>query len=230
MTRGNRQALAVCAAVLLALCPACKKRGGELADGVTVLPVPGAVDENGWPRYELAAEGFAVSLPPDWRQLDLAPEKFQAVYDEMTAKNPEFAPLLRGVREQAGRGVKFFGFDPATAGTGLATNVNVMRQPVPGVTLDAAVADTLRAMEGLPDVAKPVAHERLTLRAGECERLRYRLTMTAPTGQRATLALTQYVAVSGGNLYVMTMGILPHREAEYAGVFEGVGRSFRILK
>jgi hypothetical protein len=65
ITRSNWSALVLGATLLLALCPACKKRGERLAEGIEVLPVPEAVEENGWPRYEVAAEGFAVALPPD---------------------------------------------------------------------------------------------------------------------------------------------------------------------
>lgn len=227
MTRRNWSALALGTALLLVLGPACKKRGRT--EDFNVLPVPEAREENGWPRYEIAAEGFAVALPPDWRQIDMSPEKFDSVFDEMTAKNPEFAPLLRGVRQQVG--LKFFGFDPATAGTGFATNVNILLQDIPpATTLDAAVAETLRQMEGVPGVARPVAHERLTSATGDRERFRYRLTMVGPDGKRATVAITQYLAVRGGGLYIVTMTTLPGQEAKYAQTFEGIGRGFRFLE
>lgn len=220
------------AAVAVFFGTACGKRNAPTdAPAGKVLPVPDVRDEKGWPFYEVAAEGFGLALPPDWRQFDMDPKGFQAKYDEVMAKNPVLAPLLSNARQQIANGVKFFGFDQATAGTGFATNVNVLRHPIPpGQTLDTVVAETIRQMDGVPEIAKPIPHERVSLASGARERLRYNLSMKSPGGKSNVLAITQYVMVKGTDSYIVTMTTLRDQEDKYAKTFDGIGRSFRFLK
>jgi hypothetical protein len=220
------------AAIVMFFGTACSKRK-EPTDSTPgkVLPVPENRDEKGWPFYEVAAEGFGLALPPDWRQFDMDPKRFQAKYDEVMAKNPELAHLLSNARQQIANGVKFFGFDQATVGTGFATNVNVLRHPIPpGQTLDTVVAETIRQIDGVPEVAKPVVHERVTLASGARERLRYNISMRSPDGKSNVLVITQYIVVKGTDSYIVTMTTGRDQEDKYAKTFDGIGRSFRPLK
>lgn len=232
MTRFKWPAWVFGAVLILLFGSACGKRGTEssTSDG-EVLPLPVAKDENGWPFYEVLADGFGLALPPDWRQFDMDPKRFEAKFKEVMAQNPQFGPLLGTIRQQLANGVRFFGVDQATVGKGFATNVNVIRVPLPsGVSLDATVADTIKQLNSQPGVAKPISGERQMLAAGEAERLRYKLTMKSSTGQSALLAITQYLTVRGNDGYVVTLTTLADQEARYARTFEGIGQSFRFIK
>jgi hypothetical protein len=196
-----------------------------------IMPVPEAKAESGWPLYEVPAEGFALALPPDWRRFDMNPATFEATMDEMLKKNPELKALLANLRQQLASGVKFFGFDDSTLGTGFATNVNVLRLQVPpGATLDTVVADAVRQAESLPTVVKPIHHERVKVAAGEAERFRYKVTIQTPTGQNVSLATTQFILVRGSGSYTVTAVSVSDQEAKYAETFEKIGKSFRFLK
>lgn len=130
--------------VILGAGTACRKRGTatDVAAGKT-LPVSETKCETGWPLYEVAAEGFAVELPPGWRRFEMDPKTFEAKFQDTLKQNPQLEPMLANLRQQVAAGVKFFGFDVATKGPGIATNVNILVLPVlPGGTLDSTAADT----------------------------------------------------------------------------------------
>jgi hypothetical protein len=231
MKTGKWPAWVLAAALVLLLGTACGKRGAATGTpAVQILPVAEAKDEGGWPLYEVPAEGFALALPPDWRRIDMDPKTFEASFNGVLAQNPQLGAMLGNLRQQMASGVKFFGLDEATFGTGFATNVNVVRVPLPpGGNLDAAVADTVKQLEGLPNVVKPVTRERLPA-AGGRERLRFKMTMNVPTGRSATLAVTQYLAVRDKDGYAVTLTTVADQEAKYAATFEKVGQSFRFTK
>ncbi|HEV3144825.1 MAG TPA: hypothetical protein VGZ47_13125 [Gemmataceae bacterium] len=198
----------------------------ESSPGKT-MPVPGARDPSGWPVYEVTAEGFAIALPPDWRQFDMNPKTFEAKMDEAIKQNPQLQPMAGALRQQVAQGVKFYGFDETTTRTGFATNINIIRTPLPaGGTLDSIVQESLRQYENMPTVTKPISHERL----GDRERLRARMTMTMPNGQTATLAITQFILAHGKDGYAVTLTTLADQEAKYSATFDKIGQSFRFLK
>ena len=65
---------------------------------------------------------------------------------------------------------------------------------------------------------------------GDRERFRYRTSMTLPSGQKATLAITQFVLMKDKDGYVVTLTTLPENEAKYAPTFDKIGESFRLTK
>ena len=227
MIRGKRPVWVVVAVLALSVSIGCQR---EKAARFEVQPVPESRDDNGWPRYEIKKEGFALSLPPDWRQFDMNAESFDSMMNEVLAKNPEFQSMLSGLRQQIAAGVKFFGFDPSEARSGFATNVNVLRMPMPtGVNRDAIVSESVRQLEGLPNVVKPIHRGQVSVSGASYDTLRYRMRMRGPTGRNDVLAMTQYLAVGDDSYYVLTLTTLADREAKHTSTFEQVGRSFRII-
>ena len=232
MMRWKWQALLLGPLLVMSFGTACSKRdpATDTSPG-TIRPVPEARAESGWPLYEVPAEGFALALPPTWRQFDMNPATFEAKFQEALKQNPQLEAMLGNLRQQIAAGIKFFGIDEPSMKTGFATNVNVLRLPVPpGTTLDTAVADTLMQMESLATVTKPIAHERVKLAAGECERLRCKMTMQMPTGQAVAIASTQFILVKGNDVYVLTLTTLSDRDARYTPTFEKIGQGFRFIK
>jgi len=210
---------------------ACRKAGSATAyANITTLPVPEAKSEAGWPVYEVPAEGFALELPPGWRQFDMDPKTFEAKFKEAMKKNPKLEPMLGSLRQQIVGGVKFFGFDEAMQG-GFTTNINVLRLPLArGENLDSAVADALTQYANMPSVIKPVTHERLTMATGDRERIKSKMTMNSPTGQQFTIAVTNFILTTDKDGYVVTLTTTTDQEAKYAATFDRIGRSFRFIK
>jgi hypothetical protein len=196
----------------------------------TVLPVPDARTENGWPLYEVKEEGFALALPPDWRQFDMNPVNFEKKFSQALKEDPDLGAIHEIIRQQIKSGMKFFAFHKPSLKSGFATNLNVLRVPVPDeATLDEVVAENLTQLDGLTTVVKPFTHERVRMATGDRERIRYQVSMQNPGGKSATVAITQFVLVKGTDSYFVTFTTLPDRKAQYTDTFEKIGKSFRFI-
>lgn len=193
--------------------------------------MPDAKSESGWPLYEVPAEGFALALPPDWRQFEMNPATFEAKFQDTVKQIPQFEDMQGDLRQQLASGVKFFGFEGATFKMGFVTKVNVFRvRLTPEATLDTVVAEGITDLENLPNITKPIVHERLKMTAGDGERIRLKFTRQMPTGQTVTLAMTQFTLVKGSDCYVVTLWTLADQADKYAPIFEKIGQSFRFIK
>lgn len=225
----GRSGFALLALILLAcLIAGCKKRT-ETPEGVTLKPVPEERSETGWPLYEVRNEGFALALPPEWRQFDMNPATFEKTFGEVMAKNPQLKELYPNLVQQIRMGIKFFGVEEAAIGTGFATNVNVLVVPIPPqVTPEQVVDAGVSQLEQIPDVQKPITRERVKTQAGDSERLRYRMSMQLPN-RRVQLAITQYSFVANGKAYTVSLTTLTDREAHCAPTFDKIGQRFRFL-
>lgn len=233
MNRTARLTLLFVVLVIALAATACRKRNRdvETPEG-TVRSVPEArSQETGWPLYEVRNEGFALSLPPNWRQFDMNPATFDKHLQESLRVNPELQPMLSNLRAQIAAGVKFFGFDESSAKTGFATNVNVLRLALPpGANLDALAAESMTQLQRLPTVRQPVGRERIRTATGECERFRYQMSLQVRPGETRVLAITQFLFVTPTDGYSVTLTTVADREAHYAQTFDTIGRSFRLLK
>ncbi len=194
-------------------------------------PVPDARAENGWPVYEVPTEGFALAIPPDWRELEIDPEKFEANYQAMLKQNPHLKALIGDTRQKVTSGIKFLGMEESSLKTGLMMNVNVIRLPSPPwTTLDSAVEDVVKHLENLPTGTMQFSHNRVKMAMGEGEKFRCTTTMQTPAGQTIIIASTQFVFVAGTNVFVLSMVTLAGHEAQCAAIFEKIGQSFRLMK
>jgi len=196
-------------------------------------PVATPTLEAGWVLYEKPADGFAIALPPTWRQIDMDPQTLGASLDAIKAQNPELAPQLEGqARSLLEAGIKFFGFDlaPEALATGAATNVNVLSQSLPAeVSLDFYVQLSVGQLENMSSVVKPVQQRRVQLAAGEAEELSYAMNMVAPSGAALALWTDQYLFLQGKAVYVITCTTSQETAPKYTEVFANIGRSFRLL-
>jgi hypothetical protein len=192
--------------------------------------IPATKDEKGWPLYEQPADGFALALPPDWVALNLEAGALDKAVDQGLRANPDFEALGQQIRQQVKAGMKFMGIDKAGVGTGFATNVNVMKGPLDGASLEDAVDQAVGQLTSMPSIEKPIARERVTLRAGEGLRLRYLLNVTKPNGQRERAAITQYLVAVGKDIYGLTFTSLAAQEEQVRSTFETIAQSFRLLK
>jgi hypothetical protein len=216
----------LCVAIFISA--GCKK---SATTSVNVQPVPSARDDGGWPVYEVKGDGFSISLPPSWRQIEMDPATFDAKFQEVAKGDANLAAMRDQLKTQMAQGAKFFGVDPAGARTGFATNVNVLRLPMPpGSTLDKVVAENLRQAEAEPFIKKPMTHERVQSAGDERERIRYHATLKGPGGQEQRLAITQFVLVRGDAYYVVTGTATADQESKFAADLDKIGRSFRFTK
>ncbi len=196
-----------------------------------VIPAVGV--DQGWRLYAVDDDGYAIGLPPSWQQMDVDPAAIQAATDNLKAKNPSLASVFGAQASMlAATGIKFFGFDldAQSLASNLATNVNVLREPLPqAVNLDTYAKLSAAQLERLSNVQKPIAQRRVSIAAGDAQEFKYSLKITQPNGETFSTATTQYLVVRGQDAFVITLTTSVSQEKNYAATFEKIGKSFRWL-
>ncbi len=219
----------VCAIVVLSIGGGCKKKNSADTELGKTQPVPEAKDESGWPVYQVASEGFSLSLPPDWRQIDLDPAKWENTTKDLGEKNPQLKSMFSGVRQQIGNGIKFFGFDQNSASTGFATNINVIRVPVPaGITLDALIEQSKAQYQVLPGVQKPIEQSRVKSKAGDCARFQVTMVMNGPNNTQFKFTTTQFVFLKDDKCFTVSIATKPESVSKYISTIDHIAQSFQF--
>jgi hypothetical protein len=195
-----------------------------------VAEVPPSPVPAGWAIQEVPAEGFAVALPPAWRDVPTtsADEALGALRDA----NPGIAEL---VENQLGGTVsafiKLLAFDleSPTLAEQFATNMNVVVAPVPsGIRFEDFVEANLSQLRAVPGLAGDIKQETVTLPAGRAAQVRSRLTLQSPDGEKIA-AITQYLLVRGTRGYILSFSTTPTHEPTYTDLFTRIAGTFRYL-
>jgi hypothetical protein len=171
--------------------------------------------------YEVESGGFTLSVPREWKAVNIDEILDAGGLDALREEDPELARQVEPLA-QPGSPVKFVAIDPDVQDD-FATNANVYVEETPaGVTRDQyfdASVDRISEAIGAPQ------QERTSLPAGEALRLSYEQELDS--GRR--LAMLQYLLFEDETGYVITYTTLPDRSAEYAETFETSARSFGLL-
>ena len=193
-------------------------------------PAPTPTLEAGWKLYAVPADMFALALPPRWKQVPLDETSVAAALDAVGQKNPEFANALGAPDSSAAPLVKFMAIDTALdsmVGT-FSTNINVFHRTQPiQAPLEVYIPITLKALQDLPFVGRPILHGRMQTLAGEAEEFRYTNTLKLLTDENVTTANRQYLIVHGRELYIISCSTPLSQESKYAPTFAKIAASFR---
>ncbi len=151
-------------------------------------------------RYRSKDDGFALTLPPSWLPLAESRGIVQASITTIEQDNPAMAALLaEQLAAMSDIPVSLIAFDlaPETLSTGFATNLNVIKQPIPaGFALEYVVqfsADQLEEVLGLSGAATST---KVLLPAGETIMLDYTLDEQA--------IARQYYLLHDQAVYILT--------------------------
>jgi hypothetical protein len=185
---------------------------------------------DGWQRIQ--ADGFSLAVPTSWETVAASDIASSGAMDALREANPAAAPVIASAEAMMRAGqVQLFAFDPGprTRRTGFATNVNVIHV---GDTGDEDIASLLDDMEASVASQIPVngriRRSTTTLPGGEAAVLRYEWTVGFPNGTSMDVAVTQYLVVTAGNGYVITL-TGPKRFARHDRAYwETVAFSFRF--
>jgi len=150
--------------------------------------------------YTSAEDHFAITLPALWLPLVESRGVIKTSIETVQEDNPTMAALLEDQLSTMGDvPVALIAFDlaPETLSTGFATNLNVIKQPIPsGFSLDYVVqfsADQLEQVLGLSGTAEST---KVRLPAGEAIMLDYALS-----GQAVA---RQYYLMNEQTVYILT--------------------------
>lgn len=190
--------------------------------------------ETGWVLYEKPAEGFALALPPTWKQIDMDPNTINTDLDLIEESNPQIGKLLK---EEAPAfvvsGTKFWGIDldPATARVGSLTNIGVVKKHSEiKISLGAYVSALIAFWEDQPDVIKPVTHQRVKLAGSDAEELRIKMAVTTTNTTTATVTTQyQYILIKDQDFYSIGMTTHADQAEKYAPIFAKIAQSFHIV-
>src|SRR6516162_4116566 len=94
---------AILVAPLLVGCNKPKKQG----PGATPMPIPATTAPNGWLLYEKPTEGFALTLPPDWKHYDRTKESVEEMLKKAEQRNPEMGHSVGGLEAQLAQAYSF---------------------------------------------------------------------------------------------------------------------------
>ena len=209
--------------------------GGQTSAAAGLGAQPVAAQEE-WTRYERAGDGFAISLPPGWKDIQVDRATLEASVAALREKNPELGAILRSYLDDpevlAANKLQAFDFSFVTQdqSPGFVTNVNVITEALDVDVSPSVYAQVTAAqIEQLPNIVKPMQRRSVALPSGPGEELHYRMTMTSPAGHPSTLAATQYVVIRQKVAYVVTFTTTADQAESYAPTFEEIARRFELL-
>jgi hypothetical protein len=191
--------------------------------------------DSGWIRYELPGEGFAMTLPPRWRPVDLTPETLAATLQTIQDENPGIRGLISDqmLRGQILSGLTFYAIHaaPETYIYDTPTNLNVVKLVLQiDITLETYVQQKLRQIELQVIRNTPIRHERVMLGNVEAEKFAYDREITGTTGEFISVHIIQYLILDGRTSYVITLTAPRPLTDTYVPMFEEIGASFELVR
>jgi hypothetical protein len=190
--------------------------------------------DSGWIRYELPGEGFAMTLPPRWRPVDLTPETLGATLQTISDENPGIRGLISDqmLRGQILSGLTFYAIHaaPETYIYDTPTNLNLVKLVLQiDISLETYVQQKLRQIELQVIRNTPIRHERVMLGNVEAERFAYDREITGTTGEFISVHIVQFLILDGRTSYVITLTSPRPLTDTYVPMFEEIGASFELL-
>jgi hypothetical protein len=220
--------LLLSALVLFSLMTACGSAAGPAAARPTpTLP-------RGWILYEKPADGFALALPPTWREIGLDAAALGTGLQALREQNPQLAEYFSAQTEAllTANG-KFFALilTPDSAAEGYMPNITVLQRTLQvELTADELALDFLEELDALPYVVSEPTYRRVPLAAGDAAEIRYDAAIAIPGTPATRLVLSSYLVAKGQVYYVISFGVAASQSDDYAPVFEEIARSFRWLE
>jgi hypothetical protein len=115
---------------------------------------------------------------------------------------------------------------PTVLDTGFATNVSLLRQPLPtGITLDFYSQLIAKQVQEKFELTAPVALAPGSLPAGKLVALSYKMR-----GANGELAVTTYLIMQAQTVYDLTFTTTSAQAESYASTFALIAKSFRLLE
>ena len=198
------------------------------ASATTVATPP----DSGWVRHEAPGHEFAVSLPPSWEIVQLAPDDVTTSLEAIRADEPVLADRIsRQIELLPAAGiVKLFGFDRGTleGETGL-TSISVITQDAGfALSLDFYAGLGMQHVLALPELDGTVERTRVSLFGITAEEMRYTLDMPDQVDGGARLRVIQYLFAKGTVLWALTLATPTEGSEEYIPVLEEIAQSIEV--
>jgi hypothetical protein len=152
-------------------------------------------------------DGYAITLPDGWLRLDLSADDLSAVMESAAGMSDDLATMMQSqAATMAMAGVHFWAIKTGEMDDGFASNANIIRQPSIGVGLDMIEQLSVNQLESLDMLGgRKVAHDRVTLPAGEAIHLRYQVAAKDASAADITATIVQYLIVHDDGQFILTV-------------------------
>jgi hypothetical protein len=196
------------------------------------VPIETELD-NGWIRYDLPADGFAIALPPDWFSFVPDEALLEAALPAVGEANPDLANYLEGqLPALAAQGIRFYALQmtPDIFTQGGTTNLNVGVFPDALImSLDRFTEFNVLALESMFQPEEPITHEAVQLPAGDARVVVFTWDLTIPNVGPSEAAVRQYIVPRGTDVYFVTFTTLSSKLAALGPVFDDIIQTFEFI-
>lgn len=179
-------------------------------------------------RYEYSEQGFALTLPNGWQPIDLSAERLAASLSNLANENAQAAALLEEqLKTVVNARFTFYAAEatPHVLDTGFATNVSLLRQPLPpGISLEFYSQIMAKQVQERFALLSPVSITPGSVPAGKSVTLNY--TMSGPHNG---LAIVEYLIMQGQTVYDLKFTTTAEQSDVYVANFAMIAESFKLL-
>lgn len=190
--------------------------------------------EDGWQNYLYKEYGFSLSLPPQWRHLDLSTDDFDEMFSVASDAIPELGALFSSeyIKNLAAEGIKLIALDisPDSLGSGFPTSVNVLVVDLPmDIAFDDLVELTVVQLKYMFGEDSGLTQETRLLGGIEAEKIEYQAETNDIFGQPHNVTYQQYLMLDGRTQYVLTFGSVEDLIGQNKEIFSEISQSFELV-
>ncbi len=183
--------------------------------------------------YTNSEAGFSIELPSEWFVIDLSGDDFSQMVELVVGQNESMSFLSEDYFQSlASSGMKFYAVqgDAESLSNPVPISINILRQETDfGLNLEEFVALNVGQFESIFDLTSEIEQTPLMLGNDESIRLSYTMNLVTAVGIETEVLNTQYLIISGGKIYVVTVGMGIELAGEYLEPARAIAETFQLV-
>jgi hypothetical protein len=197
----------------------------EATTAIAPIPIP-----EGWTWAENKEAGVGIGVPPGWIAIDMSPEDFNRRLQETVGRSERLRAMQDQIAHLAAAGAyKILLVRSEPTDDGFTESMNIIREEATTeLDLDEVTEAGIEGMRSLlpPDVV--LERERVTVRTGTGERMRFFMRQTTAEGE-VDAHVTSYTFVEGRHIFAVTFTTSAARAEVSAPLFHEMMETFRVV-
>lgn len=195
------------------------------------VPRPGYSNVPEGTRVDDLADGFSITLPHGWAQIDLATDDVVPAFSGLTME-PSTAALVKAIGSTAkSAGYEWLAVDLApNAGGRQSANPSdllVALSSANGETLDSIAAGFTTDLRG-SGVTGNIEQIRFVLAGGDALGIRYAAVTHDLAGKETVSAVTDYIALRGDTQFSLVFSVAAENNSGSAVIFTSIAQSLEF--
>lgn len=189
--------------------------------------------DNGDILYVDTEVGYSITLPSEWLVFDLSSDDFSRMLGMVAGQNESLSFFSEEYAQTlAASGMKFYAVqgDAESLSNPVPISINVLRQETDfGLDLEDFVALNVGQFESIFDLTSEIEQTSLMLGNDESIRLSYTMNLVTAVGIETEVLNTQYLIISGGKIYIVTVGMGIELAGEYLEPSRAIAETFQLV-